>query len=104
MTSDELSHIDADGNARMVDVSSKDVSQRTAVAKGEVRMLPATLEQIRSGNLKKGDVLTVAKVAGIGAAKRTSELIPFCHPLPLDHIEIDFELDKELPGIYITAA
>ena len=103
MSANELSHLDAKGNARMVDVSGKPESERTAVARGEVHMLPETLAQVRAGNLKKGDVLTVAKVAGIAAAKRTADMIPFCHPLPLDHIEIDFELDEELPGIRISA-
>jgi cyclic pyranopterin phosphate synthase len=103
MSPADLSHIDESGNAHMVDVSTKDITERTAIAKGDVHMLPETLSKIREGNLKKGDVLTVAKVAGVAAAKRTAELIPFCHPLPLDHIEIEFELDDDLPGIHITA-
>lgn len=98
-----LSHIDPAGNARMVDVGAKDVTQRTAVAAGEVRMLPETLALVRAGQLKKGDVLTVAQVAGIQAAKRTAELIPFCHLLPLEHISLEFELDDALPGIRIRA-
>ncbi len=98
-----LSHLDAFGNARMVDVGDKDVTERTAVAAGEVRMLPETLALVRAGQLKKGDVLTVAQVAGIQAAKRTAELIPFCHPLPLEHISLEFELDASLPGIRIRA-
>lgn len=85
----------------MVDVSAKPVTQRTAVAEGEVRMLPETLALIRAGALKKGDALAVAQVAGIQAAKRTAELIPFCHPLPLDHLAVDFELDESLPGVRI---
>ena len=103
MSSSELTHVDEAGNARMVDVGHKPETKRVAVAKGEVHMLPETLTLIREGNLKKGDVLTVAKVAGISAAKRTSDLIPFCHPLALDHIEIGFELDEQLPGIQISA-
>ena len=103
MSSFELTHVDEAGNARMVDVGHKPETKRVAVAKGEVHMLPETLMLIQEGNLKKGDVLTVAKVAGISAAKRTSDLIPFCHPLALDHIEIDFELDEQLPGIQISA-
>lgn len=103
MSSSELSHIDESGNARMVDVGHKPASERLAVAKGEIHMLPETLRLIREGNIKKGDVLTVAKMAGIMAAKHTSDLIPLCHPLPLDHIEVEFELDTALPGIEITA-
>lgn len=98
-----LSHLDKSGNARMVDVGDKDITERTAVAAGEVRMRPETLALVRAGQLKKGDVLTVAQVASIQAAKRTAELIPFCHPLPLDHIAVEFELDDALPGIRIRA-
>jgi cyclic pyranopterin phosphate synthase len=87
----------------MVDVSAKPISQRTAVAEGEVRMLAETLALIRAGALKKGDALAVAQVAGIQAAKRTAELIPFCHPLPLDHLAVDFELDESLPGVRVRA-
>jgi cyclic pyranopterin phosphate synthase len=104
MSEKKLTHIDQSGKARMIDVGKKPDSQRLAVAKGEVVMLPATLELIRAGNLKKGDVLTVAQVAGISAAKRTSELIPFCHSLPLNHVSVSFELDEELPGVKITAS
>jgi cyclic pyranopterin phosphate synthase len=74
-----------------------------AVARGEVVMRPETLALIREGALKKGDVLTVAQLAGVMAAKRTAELIPLCHPLPLTHVELDFELDSDLPGVAITA-
>ncbi len=87
----------------MVDVGGKPETARTATAKGEVRMLAETLALIRAGALKKGDVLTVAQVAGIAAAKRTAELIPFCHALPLQHVAVEFELDDELPGVHITA-
>lgn len=87
----------------MVDVGDKSITERTAVAAGEVYMLPETLALVRAGQLKKGDVLTVAQVAGIQAAKRTAELIPFCHPLPLEHIALEFELDDALPGIRIRA-
>jgi cyclic pyranopterin phosphate synthase len=100
----KLSHLDQNGRARMVDVGGKPETERTAVARGEVRMLPATLDLIRQGSLKKGDVLTVAQVAGIAAAKRTSELIPLCHPLPLTHAEVNLTLDEALPGVVITAA
>ena len=88
----------------MVDVGAKPDSERLAVAKGEVVMLPETLKLIREGSLKKGDVLTVAQVAGISAAKRTSELIPFCHAIALNHVTVEFELDDSLPGVKITAS
>jgi len=87
----------------MVDVGNKPVSQRVAVAAGEVQMLSETLALIATNTLAKGDALGVAQVAGIQAAKRTAELIPFCHVLPLDHLSIEFELDKKLPGVRIRA-
>jgi cyclic pyranopterin phosphate synthase len=96
-----LTHLDEHGNARMVDVGGKADTQRVAVAAGEIRMRPETLALIRAGQIKKGDVLTVAQLAGVMAAKRTSELIPLCHPLPLTHIEV--RLRDDLPGIAITA-
>ena len=99
----KLSHIDEIGRARMVDVSHKPESERRAVARGEVVMRSETLELIREGAIKKGDVLTVAQIAGIMAAKRTSELIPMCHPLPLSDIRVDLILDTNLPGVLITA-
>ena len=98
-----LSHLDEYGNAHMVDVGGKPDTARVAVAAGEVRMQPGTLALIREGALKKGDVLTTAQLAGIMAAKRTAELIPLCHPLPLTHIEVQCELKDELPGVAITA-
>ena len=101
--SSTLSHIDESGSARMVDVGAKPDSERVAVAKGEVSMLLETLELIQAGAMKKGDVLTVAELAGVMAAKRTSELIPLCHPLPLTHISVDLVLDASLPGVRITA-
>jgi cyclic pyranopterin phosphate synthase len=85
-----LSHVDAQGRARMVDVSDKPVTERVAVARGIVRMQPQTLRLIRSGKIAKGEVLAVARVAGIMAAKRTPELIPLCHPLPIQVAAIDF--------------
>ena len=97
------SHFDELGNIRMVDVSQKSPSVRSAIAKGEVKMLPETLQLIRQGNIKKGDVLNTARIAGIMAAKRTSELIPLCHPLPIEQVELDLELDPSLPGVQITA-
>lgn len=87
----------------MVDISEKAATARTAIARGEVRMDPSTLDIIRQGNLKKGDVLGVAQIAGISAAKRTWELIPLCHPLSLDNIEVELLLDDQLPGVAITA-
>lgn len=99
----QLSHVDQSGRARMVDVGNKPDSERTAIAKGEVLMRPETLALIRDGALKKGDVLTVAQLAGVMAAKRTAELIPLCHPLPLTHISVDVDLDQELPGVRICA-
>ena len=101
--SQKLSHLDDTGKARMVDVGAKDVTERVAVAKGEIRMKPETLNLIQGGDIKKGDVLTVAKVAGVMAAKRTAELIPLCHPLPLDQILVELQANPALPGIEITA-
>ncbi len=99
-----LSHLDETGRARMVDVSYKGDTERVAVAQGEVHMQPATLELIRAGMIKKGDVLTVAQVAGIQAAKRTFELIPMCHPIPLMEIKVDLALDNDLPGVQISSS
>ncbi len=87
-----LSHIDAQGRARMVDVSAKAVTEREAIARGVVRMQPQTLRLIRSGKIAKGEVLAVARVAGIMAAKHTSDLIPMCHPLPIQVARIDFDV------------
>lgn len=103
MTISKLTHLDESGRARMVDVSAKDDTERIAVAKGEVVMKPETLALIRAGSIKKGDVLTVAQVAGIMAAKKTSELIPLCHPLPLTKVDVELALDETLPGVQITA-
>ncbi len=99
----KLSHLDSSGRARMVDVGAKPNSERMAVARGEVRMRPETLTLIQEGAMKKGDVLIVAQLAGVMAGKRTSELIPLCHPLPLTHLDVDIILDAELPGVCITA-
>jgi cyclic pyranopterin phosphate synthase len=103
MPTRKLSHIDEGGRARMVDVGPKPDTERVAVARGEVHMLAATLDLIRAGQIKKGDVLTVAQIAGITAAKRTSDLIPLCHPLPLTKVDVDLTLDGSLPGVVITA-
>ena len=98
-----LSHLDESGRARMVDVGHKPDTERLAIARGEIVMRPDTLGLIRAGALKKGDVLTVAQLAGVMAAKRTAELIPLCHPLPLTQIVVDLEMDSELPGVKIQA-
>jgi cyclic pyranopterin phosphate synthase len=98
-----LTHLDEEGRARMVDVGSKAVTSREAVARGYVSIQPETARLIREGLMKKGDVLTVAQIAGIMGAKKTSELIPLCHPLPLDKVSVDLELDGEQQRINITA-
>jgi cyclic pyranopterin phosphate synthase len=100
---EKLSHLDQQGRARMVDVGQKAVTERTAVAKGEVCMRPETLRLIQAGELAKGDVFTVAQLAGVMAAKRTAELIPLCHPLPLNQILVEVVPKQELPGVEITA-
>jgi cyclic pyranopterin phosphate synthase len=100
----KLTHLDESGRARMVDVGEKPDTERIAIAYGEVVMKKETLDLIRAGQIKKGDVLTVAQIAGIAAAKRTSDLIPLCHPLPLTHAEVNLSLDDSLPGVVITAA
>jgi cyclic pyranopterin phosphate synthase len=87
-----LTHFDAQGQAHMVDVGAKPASHRIAVARGRIEMLPATWAIIESGNVKKGDVLGIARIAGIQAAKKTSDLIPLCHPIPLTRVAVDFEL------------
>ncbi|WGS17154.1 MULTISPECIES: cyclic pyranopterin monophosphate synthase MoaC [unclassified Bradyrhizobium] len=99
-----LTHIDAKGDARMVDVSAKPATERTAVAEGRVVMSKATLDLIASGQAKKGDVLATARIAGIMAAKRTSELIPLCHLLALTKVTIDIETDRKLPGCIVRAS
>lgn len=95
----ELTHLDEEGRARMVDVAGKDVTERTAVAEGSIRMSPEALEAIRQRRTPKGDVLQVAEVAGIMAGKRTGELIPLCHLLPATSITVELETDPELPGV-----
>lgn len=101
--SEKLSHVDESGKAMMVDVSQKAVTERVAIARGEVVMKPETLLTIRQGLMKKGDVLSVAQIAGIMAAKRTSDLIPLCHPLPIMDIKVDLSLDDQLPGVQIKS-
>lgn len=98
-----LTHLDESGRADMVDVGSKPDSERIAVAAGQVKMQPDTLTLIEQGALRKGDVLTIARIAGIMAAKRTSELIPLCHPIPLNKIAVDITLNKPLSIVEITA-
>lgn len=100
---DELTHLDAHGQARMVDVGDKPDSVRTAVVQGEVAMQTSTLARIAAGDMKKGDVLAIARIAGIMAAKRTAELIPLCHPLPLNKIDVDLTLNHERSVIEIRA-
>ncbi len=97
----QFSHLDADGKARMVDVSGKPLVRRTATARGKIRLSTPTLEAIRRQVVAKGDVLSVAKIAAVMAAKRTSELIPLCHGIRLDHVEAGFELLED--GVLITA-
>ena len=99
----KLTHLDARGQAQMVDVSDKADTDRVASAKGAVKMLPQTLEMIEKGDAKKGDVLATARIAGIMAAKRTSDLIPLCHPLAISKVTVDLDPDPDLPGIQVTA-
>lgn len=98
-----LTHLDKAGAANMVDVSAKAVTERLAVAEGAVVMTPATLDLIRSGNARKGDVIGTARIAGIMAAKRTHELIPLCHPIGLTSVTVEIEPDDALPGLRVRA-
>lgn len=98
-----LTHFDDKGHAHMVDVSDKPVTARIAVASGAIKMAPETLDLIVEGRAKKGDVLGVARLAGIMGAKKTSDLIPLCHPLPITKVALDLQPDPDLPGIRITA-
>jgi cyclic pyranopterin phosphate synthase len=100
---DSLTHLDDYGRAHMVDVGDKPGTERLAIAKGEILMKKETLSLVRTGAMKKGDVLTVAQIAGIFAAKRTSDLIPLCHPVPITHISVTLALEENLPGVIITA-
>ncbi|HEY9538737.1 MAG TPA: cyclic pyranopterin monophosphate synthase MoaC [Kiloniellaceae bacterium] len=99
----DFTHFDAEGKAVMVDVSDKEVTERSAEAKGSVLMQPATLGMIRDGGVKKGDVLSVARLAGIMGAKRTPDLIPLCHPLALTSVKVELTLDEERSAVDITA-
>ena len=99
-----LSHLDAAGNARMVDVGGKPVSERIARAAARVTMAPETIRLLLDRALPKGDVLSVARVAGIMAAKETSSLIPMCHPLGIEHVQVDFRVDEEVSAVMIEAS
>lgn len=98
-----LSHIDGEGRARMVDVSAKDATLRIATARGLLTCKPETLDQVRAGTTPKGAVIQTAELAGVMATKRTAELIPLCHPLPLTHIKVRIEIDDSLPGFRIES-
>lgn len=99
----DLSHFDADGQAHMVDVSDKPVTDRIATAQSWIKMTPQTLDMIKKGSARKGDVLGIARLAGIMAAKKTSDLIPLCHPLPITKVTVDLTPDDALPGVQIIA-
>jgi len=99
----KLSHFNADGQAHMVDVSDKPVTDRIATAQSWIKMTPQTLDLIQQGTAKKGDVLGIARLAGIMAAKKTSDLIPLCHPLPITKVTVELTPDETLPGVQITA-
>lgn len=99
----ELNHFNAQGEAHMVDVGHKDISKRRAVAVGTIHMQPETLKLIQQGGHKKGDVIGIARIAGIMAAKKTAELIPLCHPLVLTHIHIDFTIETATNGITVSS-
>ncbi len=99
-TNNPLTHFDAQGQAHMVDVGAKPATHRVAVARGSIRMQPATFELIAQGQAKKGDVIGVARIAAIQGAKRTSDLIPLCHPIALTRVAAEFELDAALPGVH----
>ena len=99
----DLTHFDSHGNAHMVDVSDKAVTDRIATAEGWVKMAPATFDIIAEGRTKKGDVIGIARLAGIMGAKKTPDLIPLCHPLPITKVAVDLTLDPDLPGLRLSA-
>jgi cyclic pyranopterin phosphate synthase len=99
----KLTHINESGDFRMVDIGDKPITERLAIAKGEVKMKSDTLSQIIAGTVEKGDVFVISRIAGVMAAKKTSEIIPLCHPLQLSHIAVDLKVDEKLPGIQIDA-
>ncbi|MBL4871271.1 MAG: cyclic pyranopterin monophosphate synthase MoaC [Robiginitomaculum sp.] len=100
---EKLTHIDEDGRVNMVDISAKPQTSRVAIAAGRVRMKKETLALVGSAMVKKGDVITIAEIAGILGAKRTSDLIPLCHPLPITGVKIDIDMDEALPGLVVRA-
>lgn len=100
---ERLTHVDDAGAARMVDISAKAATQRMARARGAIMMRPETLAAIRDNQIAKGDVLAVARIAGIMGAKRTSELVPLCHPIALSDIQLQLSLDEQLPGVWVEA-
>ena len=100
---DKLTHFDDQGRANMVDVSAKDITKRSAIATGCVRMQASTLALVKSGRAKKGDVISIAEIAGIMATKQTANLIPLCHPLPVTSAKITIEIDEDLPGLRAQA-
>ncbi len=99
----DLSHLDAEGRVRMVDVGAKTETARTARAEGSIRMSAETLLAVEASTVSKGDVIAAARIAGIMAAKKTADIIPLCHPLPLTDAGVDIEVDRTLPGLHITA-
>lgn len=99
-----MTHFDSTGRARMVDISAKPVTERMARAEGVIRMRPETLAAIRGGATRKGDVIAVARIAGIMAAKKTSELVPLCHPIPLTDVDLTIDADETLPGLRVTGS
>ena len=98
-----LTHFDSAGRAQMVDIADKAITRRIAIARGTIRMNPETLALVREGTAKKGDVIGIARIAAIQGAKRTAELIPLCHPIPLTRIGVDFELDQAANAVHCTA-
>ncbi|HET7231780.1 MAG TPA: cyclic pyranopterin monophosphate synthase MoaC [Longimicrobium sp.] len=98
-----FTHLDPQGRPRMVDVGEKEVTRRTAVAEGQIRTSPDTVRAIAAGEVPKGNVLLIAQLAGITGAKRTADLIPLCHPLPLTSVNVDVTVDESLPGVRVTA-
>ena len=100
--SSQLTHFDAEGQAHMVDVGAKSETRRVAVATGAITMLPVTFAMVREGTAKKGDVLGIARIAAIQGSKRTSELIPLCHPIPLTRVAVDFDLDAQPDTVVVT--
>jgi cyclic pyranopterin phosphate synthase len=103
MTDRSLTHLDEKGNPRMVDVGDKPVARRMAIAEGSIRMSPATLRAVTDGSVSKGNVITVAELAGVMGAKRTADLIPLCHPLPVTSIRVQLSVDDALPGLRARA-